>query len=136
MFFWLAELMRETFGPLNVFRYLTFRVPAALVTALLITMMLYPWFIRRLQGKKIGESIREDGPASHQTKAGTPTMGGSLIVLALLLSSILWMDLNNVFVWMTLFVVLAYAILGFVDDFQKFRSRLECGARRSSSGSS
>ena len=123
MFFWLAELMRDAFGPLNVFRYLTFRVPAALVTALLITLVLYPWFIRRLQGKQIGESIRDDGPESHQAKAGTPTMGGSLIVLAMVLTSLLWMNLSNIFVWMTLLIIIAYGTLGLIDDIQKFRSK-------------
>jgi len=121
MFLWLSELLRDDIGALNVFRYLTFRVPGSLITSLLITLLLYPGFIRALQGKEIGETIRTDGPESHQVKAGTPTMGGSLIVLAVVLSTLLWVDLTNIFVWLTLFVTVAYAILGFVDDYRKFR---------------
>lgn len=123
MFFWFAEAFRDDMTMLNVFRYLTFRVPAALGTGLLITLALYPWFIRRLQFKQVGENIRADGPESHLMKAGTPTMGGTLIILAVLASALLWMNLTNIWMWLTIFVMVAYGILGFIDDFLKFRKK-------------
>lgn len=123
MLLWFAETFRDDLGILNVFRYLTFRVPAALATGLLITLVLYPWFIRRLQFKQVGENIRHDGPESHLQKAGTPTMGGTLIILAVLTSGILWMDLSNLWVWLTLAVMVSYGILGFIDDYLKFRKK-------------
>ena len=123
MLLWLAEMFRDDMGMLNVFRYLTFRVPGALATGLLITLALYPWFIRRLQFKQVGENIRHDGPESHLQKAGTPTMGGTLIILAVLTSGLLWMDLSNLWVWLTMLVMISYGILGFIDDYLKFRKK-------------
>jgi phospho-N-acetylmuramoyl-pentapeptide-transferase len=123
MFLWLSEQLRYAFHPLNVFRYLSFRVLAALLTAFLVGMVLYPWFIHRLKSKQIGQTVRDDGPKSHFSKAGTPTMGGSLIILAVVASSLMWMDLRNAYVWMTLAVTVGYGVLGFVDDFRKYRDR-------------
>ena len=123
MFFWISEHFRHIYGPLNVFRYVTFRILAALVTAYLISMALYPWFIRRMQMRQIGQTVRSDGPQTHLSKAGTPTMGGSLLILAMVVSTLLWMDLSNHFVWMTLIVTVAYGILGFLDDYKKFKER-------------
>ncbi|NUN15609.1 MAG: phospho-N-acetylmuramoyl-pentapeptide-transferase [Myxococcales bacterium] len=123
MFFWLAEHFRGEFGPLNVFRYVTFRTLIAFVTAFVITMALYPWFIRTLRAKQIGQTVRTDGPQSHFVKSGTPTMGGSLLIMAVVASSLMWMDPSNPFVWMTLAVMVGYGIVGFVDDFRKYRDR-------------
>ncbi len=123
MFFHLQEWLRDDFGPLNVFRYVSFRVLAASTTAVLITLLLYPWFIRRLQAKQIGQSIRSDGPSAHLTKAGTPTMGGALMLFAVLSSSLLWCDLSNPVLWLTLGVTVGFGIIGFIDDFRKVRDR-------------
>ena len=88
-------------GWLNVLRYLPFRTIAATLTAMLLAFVLAPWFIRELRRKQIGQVVREDGPASHMIKSGTPTMGGALILLSVLVPTILWCDPRNVFVWAT-----------------------------------
>jgi phospho-N-acetylmuramoyl-pentapeptide-transferase len=110
----------------NVFRYITFRIAAATLTALFISFVVGPWLIRRLASMRVGQPIREDGPA-HQAKEGTPTMGGLLILLSLLVSVLLWSELDNRFVWIVLGLTTCYGILGFIDDYQKV-------ARRSSKG--
>ena len=116
---------------LNLFRYLTFRSGGAVMTALIICFFLGPWFIRRLkmvQGK--GQPIREDGPLRHIVeKQGTPTMGGLLILVALVLSTILWADLSNPYVWAVLLVTVAFGLLGFMDDFLKVAKRSSAGIR-------
>ncbi len=127
MFFFLQDQLRDLFGPLNVFRYVSFRVIASTATALLITMVLYPWFIRRLRGESIDQPIRSDGPESHQSKVGTPTMGGALAILAILFSTLLWGNLSNVLVWLVLFVTVGFAAIGFVDDFRKVAEKSSKG---------
>ncbi len=113
----------DQFAPFNVFRYITFRTGAALMTSLFVTFLLGPSIIRALrirQGK--GQPIREDGPASHLlTKRGTPTMGGLLILSGLLISTLLWADLGNAYVWLVLFVTLGFGAIGFYDDYLKVR---------------
>lgn len=104
---------------LNVLRYVPFRIIMATITAMLICFTLSPWFIRELQKKQIGQVIRKDGPASHHLKAGTPTMGGSLILLAVLVPTILWADVRNVFVVATAGVTAGYGVIGYVDDRRK-----------------
>lgn len=109
-------------GPLNLIRYLSFRSGAAIVTALLIGLVIGPRFIlmlRMRQGK--GQPIRLDGPQTHLAKRGTPTMGGLMILIALTISVLLWMDLTNVFVWACLCVTLGFGLIGFLDDFDKVR---------------
>jgi phospho-N-acetylmuramoyl-pentapeptide-transferase len=123
MFLWLSEVLRADFGPLNVFRYVTFRTVGSMGTALLIALLLYPWFIRRLQARQIGQVVRDDGPESHFSKAGTPTMGGVLLLVAIFMSTMLWGDLNSPFVWLTLIPTAAYGVLGFMDDYLKIRYR-------------
>ena len=113
----LAKL--DGLGFLRVFRYTSTRLLAAAVTSLLISFLLGPWFIRRLRSRQIGQQIREDGPASHHKKAGTPTMGGSLILFAMVVSTVLWCDLRNQFVWLTLTVTVGFGIIGFTDDILK-----------------
>ncbi|MCP4604049.1 MAG: phospho-N-acetylmuramoyl-pentapeptide-transferase [Proteobacteria bacterium] len=108
-------------GWLNVLRYVPFRVIAAMMTAMLIGFALSPWFIRRLQARQIGQAIRDDGPESHFSKAGTPTMGGSLILFSMVASTVLWADLNNHFVWLTLAVTVGYGLIGFIDDYLKIK---------------
>lgn len=106
------------FGALNVFRYITFRSIYALLTALILTIVFGPVLIKLLQKIKCGQYIREDGP-KHQCKAGTPTMGGLIIGMAVLCSTLLWADLSNVYVWLTMFVFTGFGIVGFVDDYIK-----------------
>ncbi|MCS6913417.1 MAG: phospho-N-acetylmuramoyl-pentapeptide-transferase [Myxococcales bacterium] len=104
---------------LNVVRYVSTRTLLAVLTALGIGLLLGPWFIERLRERQIGEQIRGDGPQTHKQKAGTPTMGGSLILLALVIPTLLWCDLRNRFVWITLGVTTAYGVIGFLDDYLK-----------------
>ncbi len=122
MFELLSRLAGE-FAPLNVFRYITFRTGAALMTSLFVTFMMGPWIIRMLrvrQGK--GQPIREDGPASHLlTKRGTPTMGGLMILFGMIVSTLLWADLSNLYVWLILYVTLGFGAIGFYDDYLKVR---------------
>jgi phospho-N-acetylmuramoyl-pentapeptide-transferase len=104
---------------LNVLRYISTRIILAALTALVISFVLGPWFIARLRRKQIGEQIRTDGPETHKKKAGTPTMGGSLILFALGVPTLLWCDLTNKFVWVTLAVTVGYGLIGFCDDYLK-----------------
>src|SRR5215210_2534999 len=103
----------------NVFRYITFRTAFAALTALMISFILGPWLIERMRRIKFGQYIREEGPKSHQIKAGTPTMGGILINVAIIIPTILWADILNPYIWIILFVTASYAAIGFVDDYQK-----------------
>jgi phospho-N-acetylmuramoyl-pentapeptide-transferase len=112
---WLAKDVRL----FNVFNYITLRAVLACLTALAISLILGPYVIRKLTAYKIGQSVRDDGPRSHLTKAGTPTMGGALILVSIVLSTLLWGDLSNRLVWVVLFVTLAFGIIGWVDDYRK-----------------
>src|SRR5450631_1085383 len=111
----------EWLGFLNVLRYVPFRIIAATVTAMLLAFFLAPWFIRELQRKQIGQIVREDGPATHKVKSGTPTMGGALILLCVLVPTILWCDLQNIFVWATTAVTAGYGVIGYLDDYLKIK---------------
>jgi phospho-N-acetylmuramoyl-pentapeptide-transferase len=108
---------------LNVLRYVPFRVLAATTTAMFLAFGLYPWFIRHLQTKQIGQVVRKDGPESHFSKAGTPTMGGALILLALVVSTVLWADPTNTMVWLVTAVTALYGGIGFIDDSRKIKRR-------------
>lgn len=105
----------------NVFRYITFRTLIAALTALVISFLLGPWVIRRLTARQIGQTIRPDGPERHLSKAGTPTMGGTLILFSSLLSTVLLADLTNFYVWLTIAVTVGFAAIGFIDDYSKLR---------------
>jgi phospho-N-acetylmuramoyl-pentapeptide-transferase len=109
----------DALGFLRVFRYPSTRVIAAAITALLFSLLLGPWFIRRLREGQIGQQIRDDGPQHHHKKAGTPTMGGSLILFALVVSTLSWCDLSNTLVWLCLAVTVGFGAVGFADDYQK-----------------
>ncbi len=119
MLYWLQETLRDYYGPLNVLRYLPFRIIASIFTSLIATWLLYPWFIRMLQIKQIGQVVRTDGPERHLSKSGTPTMGGTLMIVTVMVSVMLWGDLSSPYVWLTLIVMLGYAVLGFMDDYFK-----------------
>ena len=129
LYLWLFPLRKEAewLHFLNVLRYIPFRVIGATLTALVMAFVLSPWFIRRLQRRQIGQTIRSDGPQSHKSKAGTPTMGGALILLALVVPSILWANLRNPFVWNVLVVTAGYGGIGFIDDTLKIRDRHSAG---------
>lgn len=114
-------------GFLNVVRYIPFRVIAATATAMIIAFLLGPWFIRTLQKNKFGQVVRDDGPESHFKKRGTPTMGGSLILLAMITSTVLWADPNNTFVWAVVTVTVLFGCVGFADDYAKFRQNASGG---------
>ena len=117
------EKLYPYFSPFRVFRYLTFRTAFASITALLICLLLGPWLIRRLKEFQIGQYIRQEGPSSHQSKAGTPTMGGVLINVAILVPTLLWADLSNLMVWLVMLATLAFGAVGFYDDYAKIRNR-------------
>jgi phospho-N-acetylmuramoyl-pentapeptide-transferase len=121
------DLLQRYFHALNVFRYITVRTALASLTALLITMTLGPWVIRSLRQLQIGQFIREEGPKSHQVKAGTPTMGGVLIVGSTVIPTLLWGDLQNSFVWLAIFTMLAFGAIGFVDDYNKVVKKQNLG---------
>jgi phospho-N-acetylmuramoyl-pentapeptide-transferase len=123
LYYLFYEQLFPYFSPFRVFRYLTFRTAFASITALLICLVLGPWLIRRLREFQIGQYIREEGPQSHQAKAGTPTMGGVLINVAILVPTLLWMDLRNSLVWLVILATLAFGLVGFLDDYYKVRSR-------------
>jgi len=112
---------------LNVFQYITFRTAYASITALIISLVLGPWLITRLREFQIGQQIREEGPKSHQKKAGTPTMGGLLIVVSIVVPTLLWTNLRNRFVWLLLLSTVAYASVGFADDYIKIVKRRSLG---------
>jgi phospho-N-acetylmuramoyl-pentapeptide-transferase len=117
----------ESLGFLNVLRYVPLRAVMALLTAMGITFGLYPWFIRRLQSKQVGQVVRKEGPESHLSKAGTPTMGGSLILLSLCVSTVLWADPANTFVWVVMAITAGYGAIGYIDDAAKIRRKSSGG---------
>ncbi|MGQ9920520.1 MAG: phospho-N-acetylmuramoyl-pentapeptide-transferase [Desulfobacca sp.] len=119
MLYHLFYPLKSVFGGFNVFRYITFRSIYAILTALIICFLIGPWVIRQLQKHQIGQYIREDGPASHFSKAGTPTMGGILIIGATLAATLLWADLTNPYIWLLIFVTVGFGVIGFLDDYLK-----------------
>ena len=127
MLYLLLYQFRDSIVGFNVFRYITFRTAFAALTALLISLILGPWLIERMRRIKLGQYIREEGPKSHQAKAGTPTMGGILIVVAIIVPTILWADIRNPYIWIVLFVTAAYGAIGFVDDYRKLAKKRNLG---------
>jgi phospho-N-acetylmuramoyl-pentapeptide-transferase len=116
---WLTEYLTRFETGFNVFSYLTMRAILGALTALVICFVVGPYMIARLSLRQIGQTVRDDGPATHLLKAGTPTMGGALILIAIAISTLLWADLSNRFVWVVLLVTLAFGGIGFVDDYKK-----------------
>ncbi|XOV81060.1 MAG: phospho-N-acetylmuramoyl-pentapeptide-transferase [Aestuariibacter sp.] len=119
MLIWLTEWLQQFDSGFNVFSYLTMRAILSTLTALLIAILMGPKVIRYLQRMQIGQTVRDDGPQSHLSKAGTPTMGGVLILGAIIISVLLWADLSNRYVWVTLAIIASYGVIGFVDDYRK-----------------
>jgi phospho-N-acetylmuramoyl-pentapeptide-transferase len=119
--------VHEPLSFLNVLRYVPFRVMAGTMTAMLLTFGLYPWFIRTLQSRQIGQVVRHDGPDSHLSKSGTPTMGGSLILLALIGGTVLWADPRSTMVWLATVVTALYGAIGYADDALKISRQHSAG---------
>ncbi len=133
MFYWLLyEQLYHYFSPFRVFRFITFRTAFASITALFLCLVLGPWLIAKLRQFQIGQYIREEGPRSHQKKAGTPTMGGVLIVISIVVPTLLWANLSNAYIWVAMFSILAFGAIGFWDDYAKLRRKQNLGitARR------
>jgi len=129
MLYHLLYPLHTDFAAFNVFRYITFRTIYAILTALTISFLFGPPIIRLLQRHQIGQQIREEGPKSHQRKAGTPTMGGLLMVASLLIATLLWADLLNGYVWLAVMTVLGFGAIGFADDYLKFIRRRSEGLK-------
>ena len=128
MLYWLLyEKLFPFFHPFRIFRYLTFRTAFASLTALLIALFIGPWVIQKLREFQIGQYVRDDGPQTHLKKTGTPTMGGVLILIAILLPTVLWSDPANPFVWITVASTLAFGAIGFADDYIKVVQKRSLG---------
>ena len=119
MLVWLAEYLQKYFSSFNVVSYISVRASMALLTALIISLWIGPTVIRRLQLLKFGQEVRNDGPESHFSKRGTPTMGGIMILFAITVSVLLWANLANPYIWFSVFILLGYGAVGFVDDYRK-----------------
>ena len=119
MLLWLTEYLSEYVRGFAVFQYLTFRTMVSVVTALSMSLLIGPLMIARLARAQIGQTIRDDGPSSHFSKAGTPTMGGALILVILVITTLLWGDLTNRYVWLVILVTLSFGVIGWVDDYLK-----------------
>lgn len=128
LYFFLYPL-HTVFSSFNVFRYITFRTIYATLTAFFICFILGPWVIRQLHKLQIGQYIRECGPESHKVKSGTPTMGGVMIIGSVLISTLLWADITNMYVWITLLTMILYGIIGFADDYIKVVKKNNLGLR-------
>jgi phospho-N-acetylmuramoyl-pentapeptide-transferase len=119
LYYLFVFLLRPHFSPLNVFRYITVRTAVASISALLLSLLMGPWVIERLRALQVQQYIREEGPKAHQKKAGTPTMGGVLIVAAIVIPTFLWADLRNPYVLLAIGATVAFGTIGFVDDYNK-----------------
>ncbi|MBL4661919.1 MAG: phospho-N-acetylmuramoyl-pentapeptide-transferase [Alcanivoracaceae bacterium] len=119
MILWLAQYFQENHSWLNLFSYQTFRAIMAALTALIISVFLGPAFIRKLQEKQIGQQVRSLGPKSHLSKQGTPTMGGALIIFAIIIACLLWGDLSINYIWVSMYVLFGFGLIGWLDDYRK-----------------
>ena len=127
LYYLLYHVLQHYFSPLNVFRYITVRTVYASLTAMFLALVFGPWLIRRLRELQIGQFIREEGPQEHKKKAGTPTMGGVLIVVSTAVPVLLWADLTNPFILLSLFALIGFAVIGFVDDYAKVSKQHNLG---------
>ena len=119
MMVYLAEYLESYHSGFNVFQYITLRAVLAVITALLISFVIGPFMIRRLNRYSIGQTVRDDGPQTHLYNAGTPTMGGALILVAVSVTTLLWSRLDNHYVWAVLITTLLFGVVGWVDDYRK-----------------
>src|SRR6201981_1867692 len=127
LYYLLYHVLQKYFSPLNVFRYITVRTVYASLTAMFLALVFGPWLIRRLRELQIGQFIREEGPQEHKKKAGTPTMGGVLIVISTAVPVLLWADLTNPFILMALFALIGFSAIGFIDDYAKVAKKQNLG---------
>src|SRR5579871_5762012 len=127
LYYLLYEKLFPYVSPFRVFRYTTFRTAFASLTALFLCIALGPWLITRLREFQIGQYIREEGPKSHQKKAGTPTMGGILIIISIVIPTLLWANLSNPYVWIAIFSLVSFGLIGFWDDYAKIRRKQNLG---------
>ena len=127
MFYYLLYPLREIISGFNVFRYITFRSAAAAITALFISFVVGPYIIKKLRQHQIGEKIREDGPQSHLKKSGTPTMGGLIILASVIVPTLLWAQVFNIYILLILFATLWMGIVGFIDDYLKDVKKISKG---------
>src|SRR6476469_1411482 len=127
LYFLLYEKLFPLVSPFRVFRYNTFRTAFASLTALFLCVVLGPWLIDKLRQFQIGQYIREEGPKSHQKKAGTPTMGGVLIIISIVIPTLLWADLRLPYIWVALLGLMGYGLIGFLDDYNKLMRRQNLG---------
>src|ERR1700687_5881741 len=128
MLYWLFyEKLFRSFTPFREFGYVTFRTASASLTALFLCIFLGPWLIGKLREFQIGQYIREEGPKSHMKKAGTPTMGGILIIISVIVPTLLWANLRNPYVWIALFGMVSFGVIGFFDDYAKIRRKQNQG---------
>ncbi len=123
MLVWLSEYLQQYYHGFNVFQYVTLRAVLAALTALLIALFVGPVMIKHLRRYKFGQIVRDDGPKSHFSKAGTPTMGGALMLIAITLATLLWGDLKNIYVWLVLLVMLGFGWIGYFDDYRKWTKK-------------
>lgn len=129
MLYSLLYKLHDWFSPLNVFRYITFRTALAVITAMLITFILGPGIIKRLRRFSVTQHIRDDGPQTHLGKTGTPTMGGVLIIISILITILLWGDLTNAYIWVMVFSIVGFGAIGFIDDYLKIIKKDSKGLR-------
>ncbi len=129
MLYQLLYSLHDYYSFFNVFRYITLRTVYAVITALILCLMIGPYMIELLKKYQIGQSVRSDGPSSHFTKAGTPTMGGVLILTIVVLATIAWADLSNIYVWLVLAVLVGFGFIGFIDDYLKVVRKKSEGLR-------
>src|SRR6516225_12032378 len=127
LYFLLYESLQRYVSPFRVFGYVTFRTSFASLTALFLCIVLGPWMINKLRTFQVGQYIREEGPKSHQKKAGTPTMGGVLIIISIVIPTLLWADLRFPYVWVALLALVGYGLIGFIDDYNKLMKRQNLG---------
>ncbi len=129
MLYWLLyeQLYPAVSGRSAFSAYVTSRTLFASLTSLFLCVILGPWLIRKLREFQIGQHIREDGPKSHQKKAGTPTMGGVLIIISIVVPTLLWADLRTLYVWIAMFALLAFGVIGFIDDYAKVMNKRNLG---------
>ncbi len=129
MLYWLLVPLRKSLFFFNIFRYITVRTALAGITALLLSFLLGPWLIRMLKKMQIGQEVRLEGPQSHLSKKGTPSMGGLLIIASTLLPTLLWGNLGNTYVWVAMLTMVCFGLIGFWDDYVKFRRKRSLGLR-------
>jgi phospho-N-acetylmuramoyl-pentapeptide-transferase len=129
MLYALIYSFQDWFSPLNIFRYITFRTALAVLTAMVFSLILGPWMIQKLKRLSMTQHIRDDGPKAHSGKAGTPTMGGILIILCILISLLMWADLRNIYIWTMIVSLVGFGAIGFLDDYLKILRKSHRGLR-------